>query len=184
MSRRLWALVAVLAVALLGVTLAVGLRPDHGQPVANAATGPATRTRDDPAPALVGRTLDGQGFDLAALRGHVVLLNVWASWCDPCRQELPLLATAERRWSGAGLDLVGLDVRDDTNQARALLAQVGTVPMTVVNDPGGQAAVTWGVTGVPETFLIDRGGRVRVWAQGAVSADWLEQRVPALLGSP
>jgi cytochrome c biogenesis protein CcmG/thiol:disulfide interchange protein DsbE len=184
--RCRWALLAVLAVAALGGTLVTGLRPGPEQATATSiasASGPATRIRDEPAPALAGRTLRGEAFDLAALRGRVVLVNVWASWCDPCRRELPQLAGAARRWSGAGLRLVGLDIRDDDGRARALLAEVGAGSVTVVADPTGTLAVTWGVVGVPETFLVDRAGRVRVWARGAVTAEWLEQRIPPLLAA-
>ncbi len=180
--RVLLIIFVALAVAAFGFTLATGLRSDPSQASqAGTAAGPATRTRDDPAPALVGRTMSGEPFDLATLRGQVVLVNVWASWCDPCRQELPVLAAAGRRWSDQGLRLVGLDLRDTPAAARELLDQVDTAPMTIVPDPTGTAAVGWGVLGVPETFLVDRSGRVRVWAQGVVTADWLEQRVPPLL---
>jgi cytochrome c biogenesis protein CcmG/thiol:disulfide interchange protein DsbE len=183
MNRRVaGAALAVLAVAGLGITLAAGVRSPAGD--ANAvAAGPATQARHDPAPPLRGRTLDGATFDLFTLRGKVVLVNVWASWCDPCRQELPALAGAQRRWSGQGLVVAGIDMRDNAESAHRLLAELGVTNLTSVADPQGTTAVSWGARGVPETFLVDRSGQVRWWAQGAVDGAWLEERVPALLSS-
>lgn len=183
MTRRwIWLAAALAAVVVVGGLLATGLR-GTGSAADPTTAGPATRIRNAPAPPLTGSTLTGQPFDLAALRGRVVLVNVWASWCDPCRQELPVLVAAGRRWSGSGLRVVGVDVRDNDVQARQLLSQVGGADVPSVVDRTGTAAIGWGVVGVPETFLVDRDGRVRVWAQGPVTAEWLEQRVPPLLRS-
>jgi cytochrome c biogenesis protein CcmG, thiol:disulfide interchange protein DsbE len=180
--RRILALaVSLLAVAGLGAILAAGVRSAAG--TAGATTGALqTQARHDPAPPLRGTTVDGAVFDLAALHGHVVLVNVWASWCAPCRQELPALAAAQRTWSAQGFTVVGIDMRDNRESARHLLAEVGATGLTSVADPQGTAAVAWGARGVPESFLVDRAGVVRWWAQGAIDAAWLQQRVPALVG--
>jgi len=180
-KRLLGVATAVLVVTAVGVTLAAGMRSSAKSAAASDTL--QSQARDEPAPALRGTTLDGRRFDLASLRGQVVLVNVWASWCDPCRQELPALAAAQRRWSTAGFRVAGIDMRDNDESARKLLGQVGATGLTSVADPGGTLAVAWGVRGVPESFLVDRGGRVRWWTQGAVDAAWLEQRVPALLAS-
>jgi cytochrome c biogenesis protein CcmG/thiol:disulfide interchange protein DsbE len=183
MNKRLIAVVsAVLAVAALGAVLITGVRSSARQ--ANAA-GDVVRAqaRDDTAPGLRGRTLDGTPFDLATLRGRVVLVNVWASWCDPCRQELPALAAAQSRWSADGFRVVGIDMRDNSESAHRLLTDVGATGLTSVADPLGVLAVAWGARGVPESFLVDRTGRIRWWVQGALDEAWLEQRVPALLAS-
>jgi cytochrome c biogenesis protein CcmG/thiol:disulfide interchange protein DsbE len=183
MNKRLIGVVAaVLAVAGLGVTLAAGVRSAAGQ-ATTASDAVQSRPRDEPAPGLRGKTLDGTQFDLAALRGKVVLVNVWASWCDPCRQELPALAAAQSRWSVDGFRVVGIDMRDNAESAHRLLADVGATTLTSVADPPGTLAVAWGVRGVPESFLVDRTGRVRWWVQGALDTTWLGQRVPALLAS-
>ncbi|MEV1289496.1 TlpA disulfide reductase family protein [Micromonospora sp. NPDC049679] len=176
LRRFLWPAVALLAVGALALTLLVALRspPD-------AVGEPVTVASGTTAPALTGRTLAGADFDLTALRGQIVLVNVFASWCEPCRTELPLLVDAERRWSGRGLRVVGLDVRDGPDAARALLDETGAGTLTVVADPRGDTAVSWGVRGVPESFLVDRDGRVRQRAQGAITAAWLERWLPPLL---
>jgi cytochrome c biogenesis protein CcmG/thiol:disulfide interchange protein DsbE len=179
MSRRLiGVVVAVAALTILGITLGAGQAHQPADP-----PGTQTQARDEPAPGLSGRTLSGGHFDLAALRGKVVLVNVWASWCDPCRQELPALAAAQTRWSAGGFRVAGIDMRDNDESAHRLLAEVGATGLTSVTDPQGTLAVAWGVRGVPESFLVDRTGRVRWWTAGAVDAAWLEQRVPALLAS-
>jgi cytochrome c biogenesis protein CcmG, thiol:disulfide interchange protein DsbE len=180
--KALVATVVVTAVGVLTATLWHGLYQQPDTPAGPPSL--VTVERGQPAPPLSGKTLQGASFDLAALRGRVVLVNVWATWCEPCRTELPVVTAAARDWSAYGLMLVGLDVRDDPGQALALLAQLDPrSTMTVVPDPSGTAAVDWGVRGVPETFVIDRSGLVRVWAQGAVTPAWLEQWVRPLLTS-
>ncbi|WP_422768740.1 TlpA family protein disulfide reductase [Plantactinospora sp. WMMC1484] len=133
------------------------------------------------APALAGRTLAGEPFDLAELRGHVVLVNVFASWCGPCQDELPLLVDAGRRWPARDVRMVGLAVRDSEVALRALLERTGARDLAVLADPAGSTAVDWGVRGVPETFLLDRHGRIVDRMIGPVTARWLDERLAPLL---
>ncbi|MFR9778600.1 TlpA family protein disulfide reductase [Micromonospora sp. MS34] len=168
------AVVLALTVA-AGALIAFGLRTPATPATPDLAAAPT------PAPALSGATLDGGRFDLAAARGHVVLVNVFASWCGPCRDELPVLVDAERRWSPRGLRLVGLNVRDGTEAVRALLTETGATDLTVMPDPAGTRSVDWGVRGVPETFLVDRDGRIVDRRRGVVTRAWLAQRVGPLL---
>ncbi|UQU62626.1 TlpA family protein disulfide reductase [Couchioplanes caeruleus] len=181
-GRIVAALLAAAAVTALGVTLASGIGAASGGP-ATPAPGPVTQARSGAAPPLAGTTLAGARFDPAALRGKVVLVNVWASWCDPCRQELPVLAAAQRRWASHGLAVVGIDIRDNAESARALLTDLGVQDLHSIADTQGTTAVAWGARGVPETFVVDRSGQMRWWAQGAVDAAWLEQRVGPLMSS-
>ncbi|MGI5149359.1 TlpA family protein disulfide reductase [Plantactinospora sp. CA-294935] len=135
------------------------------------------------APSLAGRTLAGAPFDLAGLRGQVVLVNVFASWCGPCQDELPLLIDAGRRWSGRDLRMVGLAVRDSEVAIRALLDRTGARDLPVLPDPAGVTAVDWGIRGVPETFLLDRSGRIADRMTGPVTTRWLDERLTPLLES-
>jgi cytochrome c biogenesis protein CcmG/thiol:disulfide interchange protein DsbE len=175
---RVAPLVALLAVAVLALVLGFGIATGSDP---HRTSDPTTRQPNAAAPALAGQTLDGEQFDLAALRGQVVLVNVFASWCGPCRTELPLLLDTQHRWSAEGLHLVGIDVRDSFDAVRALLDQTQARELLVLPDPAGAIAVAWGVRGVPETFLVDRDGRIVAWAQGPLTRSWLEQRVAPLL---
>jgi cytochrome c biogenesis protein CcmG, thiol:disulfide interchange protein DsbE len=181
--RLLWSSLAAAVLAAVAFPLAIGLRADPQNPADGSVAGLVSQIRDDPAPPLAGRSIAGTDVDLSALRGQIVLVNVWASWCAPCRQELRLLAEVARTWAGHGVSLIGLDVRDDEKQARELLTAVGAAGSTVIPDPDGSTAVSWGVRGVPETFVVDRAGRIRARAQGAVTADWLRQQVSRLVGA-
>jgi cytochrome c biogenesis protein CcmG/thiol:disulfide interchange protein DsbE len=108
-------------------------------------------------PAIDG--LDVAGFDTAALRqGGVTLVNVWASWCVPCRDEHPVLMELSKR---TDIRLVGIDYKDDPDNARRFLVTLGQPFAALVADRKGSAAINWGVYGVPETFVIDGAGIIR-----------------------
>ncbi|MGY1840554.1 MULTISPECIES: TlpA family protein disulfide reductase [unclassified Modestobacter] len=174
-GRRWWLLVpALLAALALTVPLALALgRPGAAAPAA---------ILDRPAPALSGPTLDGGHVDLADLRGSVVLVNVWASWCAPCREEMPLLDQVAREWEPQGLRIVGIDVNDDDDAARRFLAGLGGTSFPSIADADGRLALEWGTAGVPETFVVDRDGTVVAKRFGAVTAAWLAEEVLPRLG--
>lgn len=182
-SRMIAPALAVFAAIAMGLLFCTGFRPPEQAGPGARNPEPATQLVDVPAPRLVGRTLSGAPFDLAALRGQPVLVNVWASWCDMCGEELRLIGEAARRWAGEGLHVVGVNIRDDDERARASLAAAGAGSVTTVVDHAGAAAVDWGVRGVPETYLIDRRGRLRVVARGAITEDWLSRWVEPRLGA-
>jgi cytochrome c biogenesis protein CcmG, thiol:disulfide interchange protein DsbE len=118
-----------------------------------------------PAPAMTlppveGLVKDGQpmpGLDPAGFAGQVTLVNVWASWCVPCRVEHPLLMqlAADKR-----IRLVGLNYKDKPENARSFLGELGNPFSAVGADTTGRAAIEWGVYGVPETFIVGRDGKV------------------------
>jgi cytochrome c biogenesis protein CcmG, thiol:disulfide interchange protein DsbE len=98
---------------------------------------------------------------LSALRGRVVLLNFWASWCVPCSQEAPLLAQAWRRWRHRGVVFVGLDTQDFRSDARRFMHHFG-ISYPTVHDSGGTTVDRYGVSGFPETWFIARNGTLVV----------------------
>jgi cytochrome c biogenesis protein CcmG, thiol:disulfide interchange protein DsbE len=132
-----------------------------------------------PAPAFALQKLNGGGtLSTADLRGKVWLLNVWASWCESCRVEHPLLVDFAKR----GLaPVVGLDYKDKDDLGRAWLAERGDPYTTSVVDADGRTGIDWGVYGVPETFVVDKGGIIRYKQIGPVTADALERTIVPLI---
>ena len=171
--RRAWRLLALLVtVAVLGLVFVTRL---EGQPPARSVL------LGGPAPELTGSTLDGGTFDLADWRGEVVVVNVWASWCVPCQQEQPLLVSSYRELAPRGLHIVGINVRDEPEEARAFLQEFGQAPWPSVQDPDGRRAVDWGTFALPETYLVDRSGTVVAKAVGELDAAWIRDQVTPLL---
>ena len=113
-----------------------------------------------PAPALDLPKLDGTGqLSLASLRGKVVVVNFWQSSCYPCKLEARDIASAARAWAGKDVVFLGVDAQDLKSAGRAYVKKYG-VTYPNVRDALGKTWPTWGVTGVPETFFVDRRGRV------------------------
>jgi len=111
------------------------------------------------APAVTLPALTGPPVALAGLRGHPVVLNFWASWCVPCREEAPLLEQVWQTYHGRGLIVLGVDTQDLEAPARAFLERYA---ITYPNgrDPDGRVSRVFGTTGVPETFFISADGRI------------------------
>lgn len=128
-----------------------------------------------PAPVLQLERLHG---DIAPATGEVWVLNVFASWCAPCRTELPVLGQLA---SQGGVRVVGLDYRDTPELGLAFLKRHGNPYALTWRDPEGKGSLAWGVTGVPETFVIDRRGIVRLRHTGPVTADDLNKRLLPLV---
>lgn len=122
-------------------------------------------------------------LSLSEFRGRYVLVNFWASWCVPCKDEAPLLERAWRLYRDKGLVVVGVNIQDLESEARKFLAQTGaTYPN--VRDGDGTVNRTYGITGVPETFFIDKQGRVVKKFPGA-AVEWKtwEEAIEQLLSS-
>jgi cytochrome c biogenesis protein CcmG/thiol:disulfide interchange protein DsbE len=120
---------------------------------------------------------DGR-VSLRELRGTPIVLNFWASWCVPCRDEAPLLERGWKRYRDRGALVLGLDMQDISDDARTFAREVGmTYP--VVRDRGNDVARSYGVSGVPETYFVSRRGDVVGHVIGAVSAAQLESGIAA-----
>jgi len=133
----------------------------------------------DAAPAYASATLAGDSISLASLRGKAVLLNVWATWCVPCKEEMPAFQRLHAAWADSGLRIVGVSVDPPgaDGKIRRFVAEHG-ISFTITKDPSRRVDRIFRTLGVPETFLIDAGGKVqRRWIgqfdpeQGTVIAD-------------
>ena len=153
--RALRAVAVVSVLALLGL-LVWDLVNQNGPGVATAVD----KGKAVPAPVLDLPRLNGSGnLSLASLRGKVVVVNFWQSSCYPCKLEARDIASASRKWSGKGVVFLGVDAQDLKGAARAYMKRYG-VAYPNVRDAIGKTWPKWGITGVPETFFIDRRGRV------------------------
>ena len=152
--RRWLAILPLLVfMALAGVFLAQLLSGRDSSVVPSALIGqPAPTT---PLPALEG--VDLPAFEPSQLAGKVTLVNVWASWCVPCRQEHPVLMDLAQ---DDRVEIVGLNYKDKPDNARRFLSELGNPYTALGVDETGRAAIEWGVYGIPETFLVGKDGNI------------------------
>ena len=128
-------------------------------------------------PPLAGIERDGKpmpGIAPDLFPGKVTLVNIWASWCGPCREEAPLLdqLALDKR-----IQLVGLNYKDLPDNARRFLGRYGNPFVAVGADSTGRASIEWGVYGVPETFIVGRDGRIAFKLVGPITSNNLEKNV-------
>jgi cytochrome c biogenesis protein CcmG/thiol:disulfide interchange protein DsbE len=127
--------------------------------------------------------LEGDGrVSLADFRGKAVVLNFWASWCEPCKEEAPMLEEAWRRHRERGLVVLGVNAQDYGDDARDFVERYGlTYP--IVHDGPGSSLGRYGLTGFPETWWIDRQGRLVRYVQGEFTQEQLDANVERALSS-
>jgi cytochrome c biogenesis protein CcmG, thiol:disulfide interchange protein DsbE len=159
--------VAIGLVVLLFALLAWSLASEEGGDLATAAA----RGDRPQAPDFTLERLDGDGeLTLSSLRGKAVVLNVWASWCIPCKEEAPYLEQVWRANRDRDVVVVGLDAKDFRRDAREFVERFD-LTFPIVYDGPGDTLGALGVTGFPETFVLDREGRVVDALTGAVNSD-------------
>lgn len=136
-----------------------------------------------PAPAREVPYLERPGaMSLAQLRGQVVVINFWASWCVPCREEHPALVSAAREYRAAGVTFVGVNYQDGRDSAIGFLDELGRgESYRYVTDPESRLALDFGVFGVPETFFLDRTGRIIAKITGASDYALMSRVLEAVL---
>ena len=183
--QRVAAIIGV--AALVSLIVVIGLVMQGGTERSGLgiiSIGRATDVRPRPAPDFVLTSFDGQRIQLSDYRGRVVVLNFWATWCPPCRVEAPVLQRAAVRLESAGVTILGIDVWDDQAAAIEFLDDVG-VTYPNAEDSTRLIPVEFGVTGLPETFVIDRQGvLVRRWVGPLSDADLDNLLAPVLTADP
>lgn len=176
--------VALVAAALVVVLIASGGDDDR----TTLRRGTAVPSFVDAGPAEVGEPapdfalpgLGGGSVALADLAGKPVIVNFWASWCHPCRDEFPLLKAALERHADDGLEVVGVSHRDIAADGRAFAADQGA-DWWFARDPGLELATAYGVRGIPQTFFIGRDGTVVSRVAGITSQQDLEAEIAKIL---
>ena len=176
MAARLKIATQALAVALVGALLALLIwKVSHG-------SGRKAKLHA-PAPNFTLSRLDRPGkLTLATFRGRAVVLNFWASWCDPCKAEAPELEKAWQKWRGRGVSVIGVDAQDFKGDARKFMRRHG-ITYPVVHDGSGATIGPYGLTGFPETFFVDKRGRIVKHVDGQVSAATLARGIGEALRS-
>jgi cytochrome c biogenesis protein CcmG/thiol:disulfide interchange protein DsbE len=163
--------IAVLAVLAVVGLLAFGLLSKGSSGVALGEVAPASSLH---------RLEGGGDGSLADYRGRWVLVNFWASWCVPCRAEAPALESFQRHHGGAGFTVLGIDSRDLSGDGRAFVRRFG-LSYPQLRDGDGSAAHDFGTTGVPENYLVDPRGKVRLLQHGPVDEEYLSRYIAPLL---
>jgi cytochrome c biogenesis protein CcmG, thiol:disulfide interchange protein DsbE len=152
----------------LAALLILQLRAGDPSKIPSALIGrPVPATKLAPVPGLERDGKAVPGLAVTDFQGHVTLVNVWASWCAPCHEEVPLL---ERLSKDPRIRLVGINYKDQPDNARRFLGRYGNPFVAAGMDQNGRAVIEWGVYGVPETFLVGRDGRIAFKLVGPITA--------------
>ena len=163
--RWLFAMIAIGVLALLGL-LFWGMQRGPSIKVGTAAT------INRPAPNFTVTTLDGKQLTMSELRGKTVVLNIWASWCIPCREESGELNRVFTQYQGRNVAFVGIAFNDDPGPMREFTTRYG-VPYPVALDTEGKISIDLGITGVPETYIITPEGQMTQKWIGPITAKQL-----------
>jgi thiol-disulfide isomerase/thioredoxin len=135
-----------------------------------------------PAPDFTLKSNSGKNLKLSEYRGKVVLINFWASWCGPCRQEMPLLDKLHQKYASYGFTVLGVNVEEDSAAAEKVLKDI-TVSFPVLFDNRNSASKTYNVSAMPSTILVDRDGNMRYLHKGYKPGDeasyrkWVKQLI-------
>ncbi|HEX7246902.1 MAG TPA: TlpA disulfide reductase family protein [Actinomycetota bacterium] len=175
--RRRYGMVAlIVALVVVGAGIAAYMsRPDPREKGGVAAL-------DTPFPGLRGEAVVGSDVDTASMEWSVLVVNVWATWCEPCRREQPALLQVQEVYAGRGVEFVGIDYRDDRAAAGRWIEDFG-VTYPSLYDPDGRTAASLDFPFVPDTFLVDSSGTTRYAIYGETSAEELTRLIDDLLSS-
>lgn len=177
--RRIWVILPLAVFLALAALFFVRLGAGDVSRIPSALIGrPAPATS---LPPIEGLLRDGKpvpGMAVADFAGAVTVVNVWASWCLPCRDEVPLLIDLAK---DTRIRVVGINYKDRPENARRFLGRFGNPFVASGADVNGRAAIEWGVYGVPETFVVDRDGRIRYKHIGPITPQVLAETLLPLI---
>ncbi len=154
-------------------------------PTASATPeGAPARLRGNPvgqlAPDFTLLDVDGNPVRLHQFRGQPVLINFWATWCGPCRQEMPIIEAAYQKYKAQGLVVLAVDVQENPELAKTFAGWL-KITFTLLDDGDGEVARRYRVTGLPTSFFVDRDGVIRAWQVGAMDEAVLEKHLAEIL---
>lgn len=183
--RRPRVLIIIALVPVIGIALLLiwGTARSGSQPsgiFVNANSG-EVKTDNTIAPEFSVTTFTNRKITLSNLRGNIVMIDFWASWCPPCRRESSELTAVYKMFENHDVEFIGIDVWDDESAGRRFIAEEGiTYPNAM--DHNGFITINYGVTGIPEKFFIDRDGHIVRKYIGPISAEELSKIINELLG--
>jgi len=146
---------------------------------APGTSGPASLT-GRAAPSFTVPSLDGSQSSVAAYRGRIVLLNLWATWCPPCRAEMPDLQRFYQRYARSGVTVIGVDQGESGSRASQFARSLG-IRYPILLDRSQQYGAVYAAAGLPTTIVIDRAGTIRAAFDGPLSFDQMAAAVSSLL---
>jgi peroxiredoxin len=153
----------------LGVLMLTGIM------AVTAPTTGAAAELNSPAPDFTLKSLDGTNLKLSEMTGNVVLINFWASWCGPCREEMPLLNALHSKYEALGFTVLGVNVEEDVNGAKSFLNDF-PVDFPILLDNANEVSKQYKVIAMPTTVVVDRDGNMRFLHQGYKSGDEAKYR--------
>ena len=183
MTKRNLLMVSILIpVAALLALFAVALARSGGNPgglVVNSKFGEVS-TKGKPAPDFSLITIDGEEIRLSDMRGKVVMVDFWSSWCPPCRAEAPELVEVYKKYRGSNIEFIGVAIWDVKGQVESFVERYG---VTYINglDEMGKIAIDYGVTGIPEKYFVDMNGNIARKFVGPITIEKLEAVLDELL---
>ncbi len=173
-------ILVILPTILVTVLLSVGCSAGFEQ-AGSEQSAPAAPQVDKLAPDFQLPNLDGQIISLSDLRGKPVLINFWATWCPPCREEMPYLQQIYDEWSSKGLVLLTIDIGETPAQIKEFM-QNNNLSLPVLLDATKSVAQRYNITGIPTTFLIDKNGVIRAKIIGSFpSAEAIEKELSKIM---
>lgn len=176
--RRAWLFVAIGVLLGLAAGLAAWGGPSDGSGTSTASAAAKLTPVTAPvvgglAPELKASSLDGDEFRLGEMRGRVVLLSFWATWCEPCRVDMPLLEARYEAEKSKGLLVVGVNFDETEAEVRAYRDALG-LTFPILLDPGGEVQALYRVRGYPTTFFVDEAGVIQFVHVGSMDGETLE----------